>query len=94
MTERIEQTDLEKLSEALENDLLAQYGPMLSGDTLRKALGYPSMEAMRQALSRGTIPIPVFPLKNRRGKFALSKDVANWLAKQRISVTDRGERDT
>lgn len=74
------------LAEVLERDLLAQYGPMLTGDTLRKALGYPSMDALRQALSRGTVPVPVFPLKNRRGKFALVKDVASWLARQRAGV--------
>ena len=74
------------LEEVLESDLLGQFGPMLTGEALRKALGYPSMDALRQALSRGTLPVPVFPLKNRRGKFALVKDVAHWLAEQRNTV--------
>lgn len=71
------------LEDLLENDLLRQYGPILTGDALKKSLGYPSMDAFRQALSRGTLPVPVFPLENRRGKFALAKDVAKWLAEQR-----------
>lgn len=74
------------LAQALEADLLQQYGPMLTGDALRKALGYSSMDAFRQAVTRGTVPIPVFPLDKRRGKFALAKDVASWLAERRNSV--------
>jgi hypothetical protein len=29
------------------------------------------------------VPVPVFSIKNRRGKYALVKDVASWLAQQR-----------
>lgn len=58
---------------------------MISGEALRTALGYPSMEAFRQALSRKTVPIPVFSIDARRGKFALVKDLARWLACQRKS---------
>ena len=68
------------LAQALENDLLSRHGPMLGNDDLQVALGYPSREAFRQALARDTLPVPVFSLPNRRGKFALVKDVAGWLA--------------
>ncbi|AXQ98283.1 hypothetical protein [Pseudoalteromonas piscicida] len=47
-------------------------------------LGYGSGEAFRQAVSRKTVPIPVFSIDKRKGKFALTKDVARWLAKQRL----------
>lgn len=77
------QAAVQTLAEALERDLLSLYGPMLSGEALRKALGYRSQDALRQALSRGQVPVPVFPIENRRGKFALTKDVALWLAQQR-----------
>jgi hypothetical protein len=83
MTVSEKKSDIRSLEEVLESDLLSQYGPMLTGEALRKALGYPTMDAFRQALCRGTIPVPVFPLENRRGKFALVKDVACWLAEQR-----------
>lgn len=72
-----------ELAEALERDLNDKHGPLIANDALRVALGYPSMNAFRQALVRGTVPVPVFALENRRGKFALAKDVAAWLAAQR-----------
>ena len=72
------------LADLLERDLLAHYGaPLPGGDDLRSALGYPSLEALRQAISRGTVPVPVFAVEHRRGKFALTKDVAVWLARLR-----------
>jgi hypothetical protein len=75
------------LADLLERDLLTRYGgPLLGGDDLRSALGYPSVEALRQAISRGTVPVPVFAVEHRRGKFALTKDVASWLAKLRQGV--------
>jgi len=67
----------------LERELSSLHGPMMSGDKLRVALGYPSQEAFRQAFVRKKTPIPVFSIEHRRGKFALTKDVARWLAKQR-----------
>lgn len=78
---------LDAFAEELEKRLEREGGPMLSGDNLRRALGFRSMEALRQAISRGTVPVPVFPLKNRRGKFAFASDVARWLAEQRFSAS-------
>jgi len=71
------------LAAVLERELSSQYGPMMSGESLRIALGYPSQEAFRQAFVRKKTPIPVFSIEHRRGKFALTKDVATWLASQR-----------
>lgn len=68
---------------ALERDLLSHYGPMIGQDQLRQVLGYPTIDAFRQALSRRQLPVPVFVLPNRRGKYALAKDVACWLVKMR-----------
>ena len=69
------------LAQALENELFGRHGPMMGGDDLWVALGYPSREAFRQAVTRDQAPIPVFGLPQRRGKFALVKDVAAWLAR-------------
>ncbi len=71
------------LASTLERDLTDRYGPLIANDALRIALGYQSMEAFRQAMSRKTVPVPVFAFENRRGKYALVKDVAFWLASQR-----------
>jgi hypothetical protein len=84
--------EISDLAELLEADLIKQYGPMLSGESLRNALGYPSMDALRQAYSRGRIPVPIFPIENRRGKYALSKDVARWLAELRANAREPGGR--
>ena len=62
------------------------YGPLLTGENLSRALGYPSQSAFRKSISRNTIPIPVFTIEKRKGKFALTKDVANWLASKRNSI--------
>lgn len=73
----------ESLAVTLERELMAKHGPMMGGESLRIALGYPSQESFRQAFVRRLIPVPVFTLERRRGKFALSRDVAAWLAAQR-----------
>lgn len=70
----------------LEQELFNRHGPMMTGKELRVALGYPSNDAFRQALVRKTLPVPVFPIEKRRGKFALTKDVATWIAEQRQCV--------
>ncbi len=83
------------MAELLEKDLTALYGPVISNDNLRVALGFTSMEAFRQALARKTVQIPVFGLPNRRGKYALVKDVAHWLAIQRETAAQQmGARGT
>ncbi len=76
------------LAEAIEAKLMKDEGALLSGDALRRVLGYRSMDALRQAISRGTVPVPVFTLPNRRGRFALTRDVARWLAAQSSTDTD------
>jgi len=73
----------EPLATLLERELAQLHGPMMTGEALRGALGYPSSDAFRQAVARKTTPIPIFPIEKRRGKFALTKDVAAWLAAQR-----------
>lgn len=64
----------------IEATLIREEGAILGGDALRRALGYRSLDALRKAIRRGTIPVSVFPLEGRRGRFALTRDVATWLA--------------
>lgn len=74
------------LAKELEKDLLNLYGsPLLSGADLQKAMGYRTIDAVRQAIARKTIPVKVFSMENRRGKYALVKDIAYWLAENAIS---------
>ena len=72
-----------KLSSELESKLFEEHGPMMFGDDLRQALGYRSGDAFRQAASRGTLPVYTFRIETRRGRFAMTNEVARWLAKQR-----------
>lgn len=67
----------------LEEILLKEYGPILSGDLLSSCLGYPTIGSFRKSVSRNTVPITIFTIPNRKGKFALTIDVAKWLAQQK-----------
>ena len=77
----------DSLIDSLQQDLLRRYGPVIGQDDLRQALGFASLNGFRQALSRGAIPVPVFAIPHRRGKYALTKDVASWLAELRRQAT-------
>ena len=63
----------------LTNSLLQQYGPLMGGADLRKAIGYRSAAAFQRAVREKIIDIRVFGIPGRRGKFALTLEVAAWL---------------
>jgi hypothetical protein len=67
----------------LRAQLLERYGPVLGGGELRKVLGFSTAGAFRQATLRGTVPVPTFTVPNRRGRFALTQEVARWLYERR-----------
>jgi hypothetical protein len=73
----------EALAKQIEQDLLQLFGtPVLNLNQLQRALNYRSVAAVKQSILRKTMPIRVFELPSRRGKFALAKDVSQLLAKQ------------
>lgn len=65
---------------SIADSLQEKHGYLIGGGALVKALAYPNTSAFRQAHSRGTVPVTVFDIPNRRGKFAYTADVAAWLA--------------
>lgn len=77
-----------ELAKLLEDELVKEYGHLLNGEAIRKTLAYPTNGALQQAISRDLLPIPVFNLENRKGKFALAKDVAAWLAEERFKAEE------
>lgn len=77
-------SDVAELTAQIEKELYENVGPLLFGEKLYNALGFPSSAAFRQALSRKYIEVEIFSLPNRRGKFALSRDVAKFLAQQAV----------
>lgn len=44
-------------------------------------MGFTSTAAFRQSLIRGQIPIQTFEIPHRKGRFAYTRDVLNWLCK-------------
>lgn len=71
----------------LHDGLSRQYGEVLASADLVKVLGYRSSGAFRQAMVRGTVPVPLFTIPHRRGHFALALDVAAWMCQQRFNQT-------
>lgn len=65
----------------LVTDMERQYGPLMGGTALYRALGLPSAAASREAL-----PVQVFSIPHRRGRFALTREVALWLAGLKAST--------
>lgn len=62
--------------------LIDRHGPLLGGITLAKTIGLPSLDALYQARRRGRLGIQTFKIDGRRGYFALTSDVADWLSAQ------------
>lgn len=84
---------LDVLAKEIERELYCHIGPLLFGNQLYAALGFNSHDAFRQALSRKTVPVEIFALPNRRGRFALSRDVARWLAAERLKHNQPEKED-
>lgn len=76
-------TEIAALEAVLVVDLERQYGALIGGKQLMSVLGSSTLAAFRQAHCRGTLPVPIFAIAHRKGKFALARDVASWLAQQR-----------
>lgn len=80
--------------EPLVADMESQYGPLIGGSALYRALGLPSAAAFRQAASRGVLPVAVFSIPHRRGRFALTREVAEWLIQLKASIDGDGVAPT
>lgn len=76
--------------QALNDELVRQYGQLLPPAALVKVLGFRSAAALSQAVLRGSVQIPLLDLPNRRGRFALARDVAVWLGEQRRLALEAG----
>jgi hypothetical protein len=60
--------------------LIEIYGPILGGVELRRALGFKSVSAFNRAIALGRVSIPFFAMEGRRGRFARTSAVAEWLS--------------
>lgn len=66
--------------------MASRFGLLVGGRTLWKSLGYQTATAFHKAVARGTVPIPVFELPHRQGKFALAEDLDVWIDRLRGRV--------
>ncbi len=78
----------DQLALEIEAELVSKHGPLLPPSVLPTLLGYRSVDAYRKAVSRRTVPVAIFKLENRRGSFALAKDVARWISQRRHQATE------
>ena len=69
---------INKCSE-LENELNSRFGPLIGGQELRSTLGYKAPSTFSRAIKLNLVGVHVFAIPSRRGRFALTSDVAKWL---------------
>jgi prophage antirepressor-like protein len=59
--------------------LLDQHGPLMGGADLVRALGFSNNAAFREAHRKGRLGVHIFSIPERRGRFALTHDIAAWI---------------
>ncbi|WP_447896485.1 hypothetical protein [Stenotrophomonas acidaminiphila] len=69
----------QKRVEQLEGELRAKYGAEIGGTDLRTLLGYKTAESFRKAVQRGKIPVRTYLHALRRGRFASTRILAEWM---------------
>lgn len=72
--------------EALASELSQRYGEVMGGKILWHALGYKTLAAFKQSINRGTLTLPTFFIDGRKGRHALTSEVAAWLIECRSNV--------
>lgn len=68
-----------KEAETLERELVEKYGPYLPLSKIWQMLSYPSLDAARKSVARGTLPVDCITLPGRRGWFLRASDVSQWI---------------
>lgn len=63
----------------LELVLTLQHGPYMGSAKVVSLLSFPSLSALTSARRRGTLPIEMVELPDRKGFWARTVDVARWI---------------
>jgi len=71
--------------------LLDQFGPLIGGKDLMKALGYRTQAAFYKAIRESRIKVTIFEIDGRQGKFAMTNEVGQWLDSLSPSKQTGGE---
>ena len=67
-------------AQQLAKSLTQQYGPLIKGKDLMVHLGFSTPGSFARARKLGLLEVAVFDLQGRRGPFALTEEVAEWVA--------------
>lgn len=67
--------------------LLDQFGPLIGGKDLMKALGYRTQASFYKAIRESRVNVAIFDIDGRKGKFAMTIEVGKWL--DGLSVNDK-----
>ena len=80
-----------KFEDKLAEQLLTKHGRLMYGSDLWRTLGYSSAEAFRKARAQNRLEISVFSLPNRRGTFAFTRHVADWIKNLAMEVNNQNK---
>ena len=72
--------------------LREKYGELLDLEEIAEFYKYPSVEAVRKAHLRGTIPVELYTFPRKTGFYAKASDVAASIGYMRISAPDRPQK--
>lgn len=64
----------------LAKEMVSAHGEVIGGAALQQCLGFRSARSFQRALQAGNLQVQTFLLPGRRGRFARTRDVAQWLA--------------
>lgn len=67
-------------------ELSERYGEVIGGKMLWHMLGYKTLAAFKQAIARDSLSLPTFFIEGRKGRHALTSDVAAWLVECRANA--------
>jgi hypothetical protein len=81
---------LDTLSAAHERELRARYGALLTLEDVGQVLRYPSSYAVRKARVRGSLPLPMVRIPQRRNWFVTARRVAEFLARLDLEADTAG----
>ena len=76
----------QKTHEDLVLELSRRYGEVVGGKTLWHILGYKTLAAFKQAILRDSLSLPTFYIEGRKGRYALTSDVATWLIECKSNI--------
>jgi len=76
----------------LERELIRESGAVIGGDSLRRHLGFRSMDAMQKAFKYNRLTLTAFEMPPRRGRFVLASDLAAWLIRRRSEGAAQAQR--